>query len=86
MTPARQAPDIVDVLRAAAVIPDEIQPVEFRQLLFDAAAAIEGLRTSVERHEGASVRDAKTIDDLRDIIAAYRATIALSAEPPAGNG
>ncbi|RXF67563.1 hypothetical protein [Hansschlegelia zhihuaiae] len=68
-------PDIVTVLRAAAVIPEDIRPEEFRRLLFDAAAMIERLRDHAVTSDLGATRDAKTIETLQDALAAYRKAI-----------
>lgn len=68
----RGRPDIVTILRAAAVIPDDIQPVKFRQLLFDAAELIERLRVDAKVADRGAARNAETITDLREALAAYR--------------
>jgi hypothetical protein len=74
-------PDIVTVLRAAAVIPDDIQPNEFRRLLFDAAETIERMRDHAAISGIEATRDARTIEDLRAVLAAYREGV--ENEPPA---
>lgn len=77
------SPDIVTVLRAAAVIPDDIQPTKFRRLLFDAAELIEQLRVDAKVADRSAARDAETITDLREVLAAYQAEAALEDEPAA---
>lgn len=68
-------PDIVTVLRAAAVIPDDIQPSEFRRLLFDAADTIERMRDHAAISGNEATRSARTIEDLRAVLAAYRKAV-----------
>ena len=44
----KAAPDIVDVLRAAAVMTDDLTPEEIARLFRDAAQMIESLRKLVD--------------------------------------
>jgi len=66
-------PDIVTVLRAAAVIPDDLRSEDFRRLLFDAAETIEALRQTVIKREASKARQDETVEELRSVVAAYRA-------------
>ncbi|MFD1702785.1 hypothetical protein ACFSCV_07185 [Methylopila henanensis] len=60
------------VLRAAAVIPGELRPEDFKALLFDAAEAIEKLRTDKAAQVVTAARSAETIESLRETVAEYR--------------